>query len=501
LRKKTCHVTKSSIFTNIIFEYFPMQSLLKWTRQNSVRLALLVYFGLLLVLAFTFEGTGDDGDSVLHYLSSRYALEHPWLFFDHWAKPVFVLLTFPFAQLGFVGMKIFNSLCTCLALYFTYHSAKALEVPDPHLAPFFGALMPMYFVLTLSGLLEPLTALLLILAVFLEAKDRSLAAALIISFLPFVRYEGLIMIGIWAIFYGLSQKWRYLPFLLTGHVVYGLAGASVHGSVFWVITGNSNAAFWSYGPGNWLHFILSLIYVIGVPLYILWWLGLAQKVKQLFQKRRSETERSLFRKEFWLVYGSMTAFLLAHTLFYVLGIFKSLGMLRVLLSIAPLLAIVCLRGWGLIFGLLPKRLWTKGLQLAVLAYILIFPFTSNPAAINWKRDLHLHPTQVLLEDVADFLRKQYPERIYFYTMPYLSMLLDIDHFDVAKHRPFGAILREKIPEGAILIWDDWFSVMDDGVPLSALEQLPEWQKMQTFEIQDRQRQVQYVIFEYRTPSE
>lgn len=466
-------------------------------RQHQIVLLFLLLYGLLLfVLAFTLDGTGDDGDSVLHYLCSRYAPQHPWLFFDHWAKPFFVLLTAPFAQFGFVGMKIFNSLCTCFALYFTYRTAVELKLPQAYLAPVFGALMPLYFVLSLSGLLEPLTALMLILAVFLELKDKSLAAAILISFLPFVRYEGLIIMGVWAIFYGLSGKWKFIPLLFIGHLIYSIAGYPIYGNLLWVFTGNSNATFWAYQDGgNWDHFIVSLIYVIGVPLYALWWLGLLHELWIWLQPKR-RTAPTVFRHELWLVYGAMTAFLAAHTIFYGLGIFKTLGMLRVLLSIAPLLAIVCLKGWLLLFQYLPKGWWQTAAQAVFLFYILIFPCTKNPAAINWERDLHLHPTQILLKDVTAFLQSTYPNRCYYYTPSYISILLDLDHFDREKNRRFIEIFQADVPPGAIAIWDDWFNVQDDSITLEEVEQLPDWRKVQSFETLDRSRLVQYVVFEY-----
>ena len=62
----------------------------------------------MIFLAFWYDGTGDEGDSVFHFLYSKHAFEHPENFLNHWAKPVFVLITAPVAQFGFIAMKIFN---------------------------------------------------------------------------------------------------------------------------------------------------------------------------------------------------------------------------------------------------------------------------------------------------------------------------------------------------------------------------------------------------------
>jgi hypothetical protein len=52
------------------------------------------------VIAFVANGTGDEGDSISHYLFAKTAWTYKQHFFDHWAKPVYVLIAFPFATTG-----------------------------------------------------------------------------------------------------------------------------------------------------------------------------------------------------------------------------------------------------------------------------------------------------------------------------------------------------------------------------------------------------------------
>ena len=89
---------------------------------------LALYAGCAVATILFFNGTGDEGDSVHHYLFARYAPLHPALFMDHWAKPLYVLLACPFAQFGFVGAKIFNVLAMMGAMWFTYLTAQALRL-------------------------------------------------------------------------------------------------------------------------------------------------------------------------------------------------------------------------------------------------------------------------------------------------------------------------------------------------------------------------------------
>jgi hypothetical protein len=99
----------------------------------------LISFLFLSVVAFSTNTTGDSGDSVMHYLFSRYAPEHPHLFFHHWAKPVFVLLSSPFSQFGFKGIMMFNILCITLTMYFSYRIAEYLELKYAFEDPVFAA--------------------------------------------------------------------------------------------------------------------------------------------------------------------------------------------------------------------------------------------------------------------------------------------------------------------------------------------------------------------------
>ena len=74
-----------------------------------------------------FDGTGGSGDSIHHYLYAKYATAHPENFFNHWAKPLYVLLACSFAQFGFVGMKIFNALVALFTIFLRTEQVKALK--------------------------------------------------------------------------------------------------------------------------------------------------------------------------------------------------------------------------------------------------------------------------------------------------------------------------------------------------------------------------------------
>ena len=112
-----------------------------------------------LICIFLFNGTADAGDSIYHYLFARYAPTHIELYFDHWAKPVFVLLASPFAQFGFGGMKLFNVMVSVLTTYFTYRSAEKIKIANPLYVLPMMLFATMNFTIMFSGFTEPLFAL------------------------------------------------------------------------------------------------------------------------------------------------------------------------------------------------------------------------------------------------------------------------------------------------------------------------------------------------------
>ncbi|MCS7078406.1 MAG: hypothetical protein NZ455_16965, partial [Bacteroidia bacterium] len=138
-----------------------------WCPKKVLWYVLILYIFICAWTIFYFNGTAGTGDTITHFLFAKYAFKYPIFFFDHWAKPVFTLLASPFAQFGFTGIKVFNALVTVFTLYFTYQCAVLLKINQPILPVLFCILMPSYYILTFSGLTEPLFALFLSVGVYL----------------------------------------------------------------------------------------------------------------------------------------------------------------------------------------------------------------------------------------------------------------------------------------------------------------------------------------------
>lgn len=467
--------------------------------RNSIYIVMCLYFLIAGLLICFFDGTGDAGDSINHYLISKFSWQHPRLFFDHWGKPIFTLLSSPFAQFGLVGIKVFNVLMTGGALWFTWRIAQRL-FPEAAIMTFvFYLFAPLPLVLTFSGLTEPLFAAILAGGLyFLLIKKADISASIIISFLPFVRSEGLIILGVWGLYFLLKKDWKPFVLLTSGHLFYSLIGWGFHKDLLWVFNEITYAQIEpAYGNGALNHFAVQLTYILGIPIYIALIGGLLVSiVKALsFKMEDYQLEKSV------LILGGFIAFFIAHTLFWYLGIFKSMGLNRVFVGIMPLIVLLSVRGVNYLNKNVLKRfIGVKKIRYAIkvllISYTLVFPFTPNPAAIKWPQDMSLLPEQKLIrEELVPFLEelKVNDSMIYYYAHPYLSEALKIDPFNAQEYRPLDQFQLPYLSPQAILIWDNWFASIDNQVQEIELNQRTDLEVLRVFEMQGK-RKIKFIVF-------
>ena len=452
---------------------------------------LFIYAIIATLTILFFDGTGGAGDSIQHYLFAKFAPLHPQLFFNHWAKPVYVLLVSPFAQFGFIGVKIFNAIVSLLSIFFTFKIAQKLNLKNAIMGAVILIFSPLYFVLTFSGLTEPLFALFISISLYAILKHKYIAACLIVSFLPFIRSEGLIIIGVFAFYFLLKKKWKLIPLLLFGNVVYSIAGFFVYNDFLWVFNKIPYAHLSStYGSGRLFHFVDQLIYIVGVPIYILFWFG----VISIFWK---SIKKKITLELQILVFLGFLSFFIAHTLFWYLGIFNSMGLKRVLIGVMPLISIISLFGFNFITEEIFKnkripKLITQGL---LITYIVIFPFTKNPAAINWEKDFKLSNDQQSAIQVADYITQNIGiDHRFVFAHPYLSEVLKIDHFDCNKRVELTQDFLNNIKSGDIIIWENWFCVAERGVKREHLDNISELNNIYNLSVKKKGREILYSVY-------
>lgn len=436
--------------------------------RQSLFIFALSYFTISILIVIFFNGTGIEADSINHYLYAKYAPDHPELYLDHWAKPFFTLIASTFAQVGFVGIKIFNVICSFISALFMVKLCMKLNHKHAYLSALFLFLFPLSFTTTFSGLTEPFCAAILMASIYLCSKKQFLIAALFVSFLPFVRSEGLIFIGVFAIYFLTNRAWKSILFLSTGHLFFSILGSFYYKDILWVFNKIPYAHLSShYGSGSFFHFFEKLNYMMGLPLLVLFAIGI---IVIFYRIICNSKEKMSLHALMLIIFFS---FFIAHSLFWYLGIFNSMGLKRVFAAITPIMAFVCLLGFNSL-EYIPSRTTRSVSQVVVVIIVLAFPFTSNPAAVEWE-ELNLSTAQQNAEQVADYLRKnQLDTARLLYTDPYLSEALDVDPFDPEQRLTLAPEALTMLAKGDVIIWDNWHAVIDYKVhqkDLSALDSI------------------------------
>ena len=425
---------------------------------------LLVAFLQLVIVWLVNKSTFDTGDSIMHYLFSHYASQHPENYLDHWAKPLFTLLSSPFAYFGWNGMRIFNLLITLLTGIFTILVCKKLEIKI--LLPLIIFLTaPFTLLITASGLTEPLFALFLIVAFYLQLSKQPISAACVVSFLPFLRSEGQLIIICWFVYSIYFKQFKSGLFLFSGFIIYALIGYFfIYHDLLWYFHQNPYAVEkFKYGHGNWGHFLVNLIEVIGVYAYVLIFPALIGTI--YFTFKNISTILNTKNRELMLLFSCLTAFILFHEFAWATGSFGSYGLLRVLVCILPLLSI------SIAFGLsnipLSIQETTKSKLVILMAILLLLtPWINTKYSVRKEKHLQNSPKDIALLNVCKKLNSFYTHKLY-YEAPIIAVALNADPFKNSKNIGLGWYQSAK--SGDLVVWDDWFGKNQAMVKLADLQ--------------------------------
>lgn len=455
----------------------------------------VIILGILLLFAFNTDTTGDSGDSVTHYLYSHYSFKYPEFFLHHWAKPVFVICSAPFAQFGFKGIIVFNCICATLSALFSFYTAKNLKIKNSWLVFVFIFFAPLYFKLIFSGLTEYLFGLFLIIGIYLISKSKYTSSLIIVSFLPLIRSEGLLVIGVFALYYLIQKKYKKLPYLLFGQLIYTVLGAFYYNDILWVVNKIPYANMGSpYGNGELLDFVHRLNYVIEKPIYFLLVIGSISLGYSLLRYGLKENNAI----KVGLIFGSFIAIFVAHSIFWWLGIFNSMGLARVLIAVVPLIAIISLVGFQTVTNRFQNPIVKYFFLCGISLLLCLYPFTNRPQGVVFDDKLFvLEENRLIEEEVAPYIETAFPDystNTVYFSHPYFSVALNIDYFDSKNHREMQYLRTDKVDGGAIIIWDEWYSVIEGGVNLEQLISDNRFELMQTFKRKEKDRTIQYTVF-------
>lgn len=454
-------------------------------KYQRVLIAFLVLADI--VLVFFNGSTYDSGDSILHYLQSKQSFEHHRYFLDVWAKPIFVLLSSPFAQFGFVGMKLFNTICILLTIHLSYKIVKPSYPKYAYSMYIIGLFAVHVFLIQSSGLTEPLIALFVAAGIYFVRFNKIQLALMLISFTPLIRSEGYIFIGIFALYAIIKGHWKSVYLLTIGSLVYSIIGYFYHHDLLWLFHQNPYQGIEKkYGSGDLWHFVNQLPYLVGWPTAVFILLGIVKQLTMLVKQRSSLKDTST------LALGCFIALLAAHSIFWHFGWFHSFGLKRVLLAATAPMLILAFDGVLWIVSS-ASRLHIKRSLLGGLLFItVVFPFSKNKAGFEMPDDFRLNPSQVLVQNATEWYNKEYTRKpkVSFGNF-YFAETLGVDIDDNKECLLIDAVTHNLVPAGMIVFWDNYFCVTDKGVYETAFSDPESYKKLKSFENKHGNRIVVY----------
>lgn len=436
----------------------------------------LIFILLMLVLLFS-EGFAGGADGIAHYYYAHFAFKYPQFFFNHWAKPVFTLLSAPFALFGFKGIQFFNILVALAVGLFSYLVAKELKMKQPILAIILCCFAPIFAYNIFSGLTEILFALGIIVVTYLFLKDRFIFASIVVSLLPLVRNEGIILIPIYAIFLANRKQYKVILFMFSGIVFYSIIGYFFNHDLFWLFTQTPyRSEVGVYGTGNFFQYIKRSPGFFGIPNEIFYVTGLAAGIT-LYLREKKE-----YSKEFLLVVLPFLTYFFAHSAMWWSGIGNSQGLNRYMAAIVPLMAVMSTRGltlFSLMFEIIFKRSWVRiaALYIGIISVIHI-PFVVQNYPIT------LDKYSKLLKESTDWIQKNKIEtnKIYYKdaTIPYLLRIDSSDNFRNQNIKENSINLLQGLNVGSYIVYDERFFPIDK-IEFDSLVQNKNFELQKVFE--------------------
>ncbi len=423
-------------------------------KQWPIFALLSMLFAFLLYLMFKSEGYYGGGDNMTHYRYSRYAFELPKYLIYHWGKPFYTLLSAPFAQFGFNGVRFFNVLISILSGWVAYLIGKHFNYKNALLLPVLLVFIPVYLAITLSALTEILFGFVSLLAFYYFLKKHYYIAAIVLSFSVFVRTEGIFFLPIMGLALLVKKQYKALPFLLFGFILYSIVGSFYYNDLLWVINRNPYDGYKVYGTGPLLHFFIHSPGYFGTPVVVLLVIGL---VSYLIELKNNFKDHFI---EFSFIAGPFLLFFLGHSFMWWSGHGNSLGLARYMAGIGPFAALIVLKGVNTIFILLNRIIKTKIVTISILSFILL-AYVYTPFTI-YRFPVPLLPHQKVVKECSIWLKENgYTNQKIFYYDPDFPHFLDLYPFDSDEAR-CTIYNREKpetkIENGQIILWDTHFAL-------------------------------------------
>ncbi len=442
-------------------------------KKHLPAIIILILTGILLgYFAFYNEYAEGGADNIWHYYFSRYALEYPQFFLHHWGKPFFILLSTSFSQFGFYGLQMFNIIVGLAASIITYKFCDALNIKFSWYSIILLLFTPLYFVILQSGMTEPLMSLVLVAAIYLLYQEKFLAGALLMSFSIYTRTEGTFLTVYILLYLLLIGKWKYIPLLGVGFLIYSFVGKFSGHDFLWFFTENPYKAESPYGHGGWLDMIQRYKVIWGTPQTILLVISLLILIYsclssiKLFDRKKLNANFKILL----LVAFPALLFVIFHVVAWRYGKFASMGLERVLASVSPLFVILCCYG---INKLISEKLSHK-FSLPIIILFLLFVIRSTFE--TYKYPLKANYDVKVEFETAKWFKTNFDQNcVIYYAHPGIVFYTDRNPFDKKLNIEQFDLNVDNITDKSLptyIFWDSQFSESSCRLKLNDLLNSP-----------------------------
>jgi len=425
-------------------------------------------------LGFSSQSHAGGEDGVQHHLIARYVPQHPQNLTDLWGKPLYTLLSFPFAQFGFKGSLLFNILAGIFVAWLTFLSAKKLKLKFAFLSIVFLLFAPEYFYNIPSAVTEITFSMVLIGSVYLLLCEKPIWSAFLISFIPYARTEGNAMLPLFALAFIFLKNYKALPFLLTGSLLLSLGGFFYYRDIFWIWNqhpyGDASSI---YGSGSFWHYYAYAKFIWGIPLIIIISLSSLLFAGKLFKNisRKHEITQNHWVWTF-AIFGSFYVYLFGHSYVWWKGVSASLGLIRVMAGTMPLAALIALLGLNQILSVFNPKLKVMHGIIALGFVYLVF---QSCFMIHRKLPFSGDEERKLILEAGDWYRNSdfYPANKVYYFAPSVADAFLVDPF--SSQRGYLESALQELPsmsEKTLIVWDGHFGPNECRLPKDSLLNQP-----------------------------
>ncbi len=440
----------------------------KANRPNLILLwsGLVFYWGLCLWFFSQSNTPVDPSDGVYHYQISRFSWQNPANLLNHWGKPLFNILSSPFAQFGYIGMVVFNLILFSLSSVVLYKMAKHFSLAFAGLSPFLLMSSPVYFTMVNAGMTEILMAFLTLWGAYLFIKDRKALGAVVISLTIVSRPESVVIIPLYAFILLLSKNWKLIPLLLTGFTIFSLWGyLSFDKELLWVIHEDPYPFSSPYGKGSPYHFLIQYKEIFGLLLAIT---GAATLMIFIIKKTKSLTTSTLSQVLLFLL-STIMLVLLLHSFLWWQGLKGSLGLIRVMATVIPAMAFCTM----LTINQVNKSRYNwmvGGITLIAVAASCKISITNSglPATMDERSEL--------LAEAAKWYKESGAKGRVSYLSPFFAFKADINPEDPNKVVLLWSLDKEdpskSLSPGDIIVWDSQFGPLEGQIPEKNISENP-----------------------------